>query len=467
MIVFDAFPTISLLNAHKRIDAVRYPAFGRLAADSTWFPNSTTSLDETGRAFRSIFTSRTAWRWVKPNYANYPKNLFTLLGGHYRIQASEEVTSFCPKRLCPNVRPQTPGSIEDQLTAGRTERFASWLESFAPSARPTFYFKHSLLPHTPLTYLPDGRAYYDGPSEQNVWSWDDWHSIPWLLQQTYQRHLLQVQFTDTLVGRVLDRLKAQGLYDKSLIVVTADHGEMFGRPGNSRPFGPTTLAEVGLKPLFVKLPFQRLGRIDRRWVRNVDILPTIAKVTRLRPNWKVEGHPVFGREARRIPRSILFLTRSGQRIPIRPKGLTKRAAASLRLKLKLFGAGNQSGLYEIGPHPELNGTPVTRWPALPASTLRAQLDNTQRYRAVQLAAPTAPVKVSGRLTGPGSQSPHDVAIAVNGTIVATAPTLKGPSGYVLSVMIPESSLHEGANTVQLYAIEGGSGAPALRPLGGT
>ena len=469
MIVFDAFPTISLLNARKRIDAVRYPTFARLAADAIWYPNATTSLDETGRAFRSIFTGRTSWRWVKPNYGNFPNNLFTLLGRRYRVEASEEVTSFCPKRLCPDVRPQTRRSIEDSLTAGRSERFVSWLEGFAPSRRPTFYFKHALLPHTPLTYLPDGRTYYDGPSEQNAWSWDDWHTNPWLIQQTYQRHLLQLEFTDHLVGRVLDQLKAQGLYDRSLIVVTADHGEMFGRPGKTREIDRRTAAEIGLKPMFVKLPFQRSGRIDPRYVRNVDILPTIARVARLRPNWRVEGHPMFGPEARRIPRSILFFRRSGQRIQVSPKWLSRRVAASLRLKLKLFGAGNTSGLYAIGPHRELHGTAVTRWPALPASALRAQLDNLQRYRDVRLDSPTAPVKVSGRLSGPGSQAPRNVAVAVNGTIVATAPALaaNGGSGRLLSVMIPESSLVEGANTLQLFAIEGGRGAPALRPLGGT
>jgi Sulfatase len=469
MIVFDAFPTISLLNANKRIDGVRYPTFARLAADSIWYPNATTSLDETGRAFRSIFTSRTSWRWSKPNHANHPKNLFTMLGRRYRIEASEEATSFCPKRLCPNVRPQTRRSIEDLMAAGRAERFVSWLEGFAPSRRPTFYFKHALLPHAPLMYLPSGRTYYDGPSEQNAWSWDGWHAIPWLIQQKYQRHLLQLEFTDRLVGRVLDQLQAQGLYDRSLIIVTADHGETFGRPGNGREIDRRTAAEVGLKPLFVKLPFQRSGRIDRRYVRNVDILPTIARVARLRPNWPIEGHPMVGPEARRIPRSILFIKRSGQRIRVSPKWLSRRAAASLRLKLKLFGAGTAGGLFGIGPHPELHGTEVTRWPPLLGSALRVYLDNPERFRDVRLDAPTAPVKVSGRLSGPGSEAPHDLAVAVNGTIAATAPALAadGGSGHMLSVMIPESSLREGANAVQVFTIEGDRGAPALRPIGGS
>ena len=303
MIVFDAFPTVSLLNAHSRIDGARYPTFARLAADSTWFPYATTSVDETGHAFREIFTSRTSWRFAKPTYAKHPNNLFPLLGRRYHVEASEEGTSFCPKRLCPDVIQQSRDSILRELEAGRPERFLAWLERFSPSRRPTFYFKHVLLPHTPWVYLPSGHTYYDGPSEHGL-SRDD----PWLVQQRYQRHLLQVEFTDRLLGLALEQLRATGLYERSLIVVTADHGESFGRPGNGREVDRRTVGDIALKPLFVKLPFQHAGRIDRRHVRNLDILPTIARVARLRPGWRVEGRSVFGRAARRIPRS----TRDGQ-----------------------------------------------------------------------------------------------------------------------------------------------------------
>ena len=134
----------------------------------------------------------------------------------------------------------------------------SWVERFSPSRRPTFYFKHVLLPHSPWMYLPSGHTYYNGPSENGV-SWEHWYSIPWLIQQKYQRHLLQLEFTDRLLGRVLDKLHATGIYDRSLIVVTADHGESFGRPGNGRQFDRRTVGDIALKPLFVKLPFQHAG----------------------------------------------------------------------------------------------------------------------------------------------------------------------------------------------------------------
>jgi hypothetical protein len=467
LIVFDGFPTTSLLNARGRIDRVRYPTFARLAAGSSWFPYATTSADETGHALRALFTGRTPWRFAKPTYGNHPNNLFTLLGRRYRIAADEEVTSFCPKRLCPNVTPQTKDSILRKLEAGRPERFLSWVERLSPSRRPALYHTHVFLPHPPWVYLPSGHMYYNGPSENAV-PRDGWDSIPWLVAQRYQRHLLQVELADRLLGSALDRLRTTGLYDRSLIVVTADHGESFGRSGDGRLIGRRTVGDIALAPLFVKRPFQRAGKIDRRHVRSLDILPTIARFARLRPGWRVEGRPIFGPAARRIPSSALVIGRSGQRIRLSLKSLRRRAAASLRLKRLLFGSSR--GAFGLGPRRDLQGTEVARWPTLPAAgAVRAALDYPDRFRDVQLDSQQPPVKVTGRLTGPGSGDPLDLAVAVNGTIQATAPAfaVDGLSSRLFSVLIPESSLREGANTVQLFAIQGDRGTTALRRLGGT
>ena len=106
---------------------------------------------------------------------------------------------------------------------------------------------------------------------------------------------------------------------------------------------------------------------------------------------------------------------------------------------------------------------------MPAGALRAEVDYPDWFRNVRLDAQSPPVKVTGRLAGPGSGAPLNLAVAVNGTIEATAPAiaLDPSSSRLFTVMIPESSLREGANTVQLFAIEGGRDTPALRPLGGT
>jgi Sulfatase len=466
MIVFDEFSTISLLDAKGEIDPIRDPNFAALAHDGNWFPYATASLDETGRAMRSMFTGETQWKYAAPTYADNPRNLFVLLGRRYRIYDGEETSNFCPPRLCPDVPRPTKHRILHELGGGRPERLAGWLRSVHSSSRPTFYVKHVLLPHAPWVYLPNGDRYANGASEAAL-SWDLWHYNRWLVDQDYQRHLLQVEFTDRLLGRILAKLRATGLYDRSLVVVTADNGESFGRLGNGHEISGQNAADIALTPLLIKLPFQREGRIVRRHVRTVDVLPTIADVTHMRVGWPVEGHSVFGPGAARIPRASVMIERSGQRLRLGLGELRRRAAAALRRKLKLFGSGDGApGLFGIGPYPRLRGTPVSRWPLLAPRGTRAVVDGAAAYGRVKLGSGAAPVKVSGLLSGSGSRSALDVAVAINGTIAATAPTVAPKPGArrLFSLVIPEQALHDGSNLVEVFAIRPRGGELPLEPL---
>lgn len=466
MLVFDEFSTTSLLDDRGGVDAVRYPNFAALAREGTWFPYATASLDETGRAMRSLFTGRTTFRFAKPTYAENPRNLFTLLGRRYRLDASEEVTSMCPKRLCPHVRDQTQRSVLHKLATGRPERFNRWLRSVRAQSRPTFYFKHILLPHAPWRYLPSGRHYVDGPTQKRF-SWHLQHFNRWLVNQYYQRHLLQVGFTDRLLGKALGRLRATGLYDRSLVVVTADNGEGFGRRGNGHEIGRENAGDIALTPLFIKLPHQTQGLIVRRHVRTIDVLPTIASVAHVGPGRRVQGRSIFGPASRRIPSSTLLVERSGHRVHLSLGTLRRRGAAALRLKVRLFGSGNAPpGLYGVGPYPFMHGTPVSGWPALAPGGTRAALDLPGQYARVHLGSGLLPVKVMGRLTRSGSHTPTDIAIAINDRIAATAPTVAPRRGgtQFFSALVPEGALHEGRNKMKIFAIVRGAGAPGLRPL---
>jgi hypothetical protein len=202
-------------------------------------------------------------------------------------------------------------------------------------------------------------------------------------------------------------------------------------------------------------------------VRVIDVLPTIASVAHVRPGWKVDGVPLVGPHRRRPPASTLLFERDGRRIVLSGRDLRRRAAAAVRLKLRLFGAADAGpGLYGIGPLPSMHGTADARWPMLRANDTRAVLDPPGRYREIRPGASSVPVKVSGRLAGPASRKPTDVAVAVGGTIVATAPTVAPHpnSPGVITVVIPESALRDGRNQIDVFAIAGRDGKPALRPL---
>jgi len=88
---------------------------------------------------------------------------------------------------------------------------------------------------------------------------------PWLARLQRNGYDGEIRRMDRELGRLLDELRARGRYRDTLIVVTADHGELFGEGGHSGHGSYLSEAELHV-PLLVKLPGgQRAGeRVDLR-----------------------------------------------------------------------------------------------------------------------------------------------------------------------------------------------------------
>ncbi len=108
LIVFDELPVSSLIRADGEVDGVRYPGFGRLAREGTWYPHTTTVDEFTTRAVPAILTGRIPRGGTLPTLADHPHNLFTLLGESYSFRVREPVTRLCPVTYCPEQRSRTP-----------------------------------------------------------------------------------------------------------------------------------------------------------------------------------------------------------------------------------------------------------------------------------------------------------------------------------------------------------------------
>ncbi len=90
----------------------------------------------------------------------------------------------------------------------------------------------------------------------------------------------EIAFDDAQVGRVLRYLKEKNLYDRTLIVLAADHGEGLGEHGE-KTHGFFIYDSTLHVPLIVKLPASRAAapRVVKSSVGLVDIAPTILAVT--------------------------------------------------------------------------------------------------------------------------------------------------------------------------------------------
>ena len=127
--------------------------------------------------------------------------------------------------------------IYGSLDATQPERFRSLMDSLDddPDEDEALYFLHLLLPHVPYQYLPSGVVYPPPVPEISVIPQEDARRSEAAPVETgRQRHLLQLAYVDSLIGDLVQELKAQGIYDDALVVLTADHGISF-EPGGADP----------------------------------------------------------------------------------------------------------------------------------------------------------------------------------------------------------------------------------------
>jgi arylsulfatase A-like enzyme len=86
----------------------------------------------------------------------------------------------------------------------------------------------------------------------------------------------EIAFTDEYIGKVFDELKRLQLYDNTIVIVTADHGEEFMERG-SIGHTITVYEELIHVPLIVKLPGCKPRTIEKH-VGLIDVMPTVLSV---------------------------------------------------------------------------------------------------------------------------------------------------------------------------------------------
>jgi arylsulfatase A-like enzyme len=104
---------------------------------------------------------------------------------------------------------------------------------------------------------------------------------------------LQMEVVDKAIGRFLQALKQRGLYDESVVIFTADHGEMNGRRALVDK-GVYLYPEVLRVPLAVKLP-RSAGNKPRTVdaaVSHLDIAPTVLSMAGIESGERLDGQPL-------------------------------------------------------------------------------------------------------------------------------------------------------------------------------
>ena len=122
------------------------------------------------------------------------------------------------------------------------------------------------------------------------------HDIP-TVSEARVRYRSEVEAVDAAIGLLITDLKARGLYDNTLIIVTANHGEALGEHG-TLGHGSTLYDEVLHVPLVMKLPKNSelkniLAHRTETLARQIDIAPTILDVLGLNPMRSATGQSLL------------------------------------------------------------------------------------------------------------------------------------------------------------------------------
>lgn len=86
-----------------------------------------------------------------------------------------------------------------------------------------------------------------------------------------------IRYADYLVGRILDLLREQGIYDETAIIITSDHGENMGELGIYSEHATADYPTCHI-PFILKWPGGRQGITEDGLHYSLDLLPTMAEL---------------------------------------------------------------------------------------------------------------------------------------------------------------------------------------------
>ena len=185
-------------------------------------------------------------------------------------------------------------------------RFLGWLDRHAHGF---FAYLHYIDVHWPYLPPPPFAGRFSGPAPDVNYNEHDFIDTAQAaarrgdldLDRDVLAHMSdsydeQIQFVDAEIGKLVAELKSRGIYDSSLIIFTADHGEEFLEHGQLAH--ATSLYDVLLRvPLIIKFPCPGphcATRTIGEQVDLIDLLPTLVAQAGLDRPEGIEGRNLAG-----------------------------------------------------------------------------------------------------------------------------------------------------------------------------
>ena len=357
-------------------------------------------------------------------------------------------------------------------------RFVERIEQ-RDQTRPGLFFLHSLLAHSPYWLLPSGQL--DGTRskaealrlpaalpgrKRELWPEDDW-----AVAQAHQRQLLQLGFVDAVIGRIVARLKAAGMYDQSLVIVLSDHGVAFRSGSPRRDFTEETAAHIMRIPLMLKLPAASpaviestfaLGdlKVNDRNVETIDLVPTIADLLGIAVPWRTDGTSLVGIGAKEPETKTMYYDMARRKRDYDRRG--PDLAPALQRELDTFGrSGNP---YRVPTPPRFVGLigQQTSQLQIADGDCAVAVDYLSDFSQMNRDGEVVPFEFAGQFEGKlPPEGPPFLAVSINGTVRAvTRGWRAAPREWLATPAL--DAWRNGTNAAEVFRIEASSSETLLR-----
>lgn len=196
--------------------------------------------------------------------------------------------------------------VPDEVTA---DRAIAWMKGMKEKQDKPFslyvnfqiaHFPYGLPEHVPPKYTP---AYF--PYTANFVRYGEAERP--ILSNRYDN---AIAYVDAQVGKLFAHLESSGLIDDTILVITADHGEMMGEHG-AVTHGKSLYEGEARIPLLVHYPPKVAPGDVLTPVSHLDVLPTMSELAGIPPHPAFQGHSFADPAAHAAKRTGIFLNTQG------------------------------------------------------------------------------------------------------------------------------------------------------------
>ncbi len=213
------------------------------------------------------------------------------------------------------------------------------------------------------------RGYWPGGAEEHGESADKIRAI-------IRNYYAMVTFIDEQVGRLRQALATRGMLENTILVFTADHGELLG-DHRLLMKGPWLYDGLSKVPMMLAGPGIPEGLRTQALMENVDVLPTLLDLVGIDIPYGVQGctyMPLFRGAKESIRDSVITS------YDVHDRGIRLKSFRTARYKLNVFANESYGELYDLKNDPDETANLFFN-PSL--STVKAELMQKMVHRMME------------------------------------------------------------------------------------